>query len=64
MNLRIATSAEEQSTVGKTMNDNIADIDNLASSNTNSAITVLTKSDEINTAAKTLHAVISQFKLH
>ncbi len=63
MNLRIATSAEEQSSVGKTMNDNIAAIDDLASKNANSAVTVLGKSNEINEAAKALNSIISQFKL-
>ncbi|MGH1439730.1 MAG: methyl-accepting chemotaxis protein [Cellvibrionaceae bacterium] len=63
MNLRIATSAEEQSAVGKTMNENITEIDGLASSNANSADTVLSKSNEINDAANQLDKVIHQFKL-
>jgi len=64
MNLRIATSAEEQSAVGKTMNDNITEIDSLASSNSDSANIVLTKSNEIHDAVQHLNNVISQFKLH
>ncbi len=63
MNLRIATSAEEQSAVGSSMNDNISEIDTLAASNANSASTVLNKSEEINHAINTLNTVLKQFKL-
>jgi methyl-accepting chemotaxis protein len=63
MNLKIATSAEEQSAVGKTMNENISDIDALAAKNTNSADMVLSKSKDINEATNNLNSVISQFKL-
>ncbi len=63
MNLRIATSAEEQSAVGTSMNNNISEIDTLAASNANSASTVLNKSEEINNAINTLNNVLKQFKL-
>jgi methyl-accepting chemotaxis protein len=63
MNLQIATSAEEQSTVGQTMKDNIYHIDSLAESNQHSANTVHSKSSEINDAVKQLDDIIKQFKL-
>jgi methyl-accepting chemotaxis protein len=63
MNVRIATSAEEQSSVGNAMSENVSEVDKLAISNAESAKIVMEKSSEINSAAKLLDSIISQFQL-
>jgi methyl-accepting chemotaxis protein len=63
MNLRIATSAEEQSAVGETMNDNISEIDTLSTANAASAQTVLNKNVEVNHSIETINTTLKHFKL-
>ncbi|MGH1486321.1 MAG: methyl-accepting chemotaxis protein [Cellvibrionaceae bacterium] len=63
MNLRIATSAEEQSAVGETMKENISEIDSLSSNNAASAQTVLSKNDEVNHSIESINSMLQQFKL-
>lgn len=63
MNLQIATSAEEQSAVGKTMNENLAEIDTLSTANANSADTVLRKNLEVNQSISSINGILKNFKL-
>ena len=64
MNLQIATSAEEQSSVGTTMNESLQEISSLANGNANSADTVLSKNQDVNRSLSTLNELLKSFKLH
>jgi methyl-accepting chemotaxis protein len=63
MNSQIATTAEEQSAVGHTMNENLSEIGGLVSNNAISADTVLIKNQELNQSLNTLNSLVKNFKL-
>ena len=63
MNLRISSSAEEQSAVGKSMQTNVQDIDRIASSNSDRACLVTEKNEDVIHSVDVLNSSVNQFKL-
>ncbi|MFT7388664.1 MAG: methyl-accepting chemotaxis protein [Candidatus Endobugula sp.] len=63
MNLRIATSAEEQSAVSETVKGNVAEITEISNKNNDGANIAIDKAREMTTSIDTLNVAISQFSI-
>jgi methyl-accepting chemotaxis protein len=63
MNLRIATSAEEQSAVSETVKGNVDEISEISSSNAEGAAMAITKTQEMSATIKSLNDSIGQFSV-
>lgn len=61
MNLRIATSAEEQSAVSSTVSENVADITDVSNSNAEGAAKAIKQTSEMSQSIKTLKCSLKQF---
>lgn len=63
MNLRIATSAEEQSAVSETVKGNVEEIALISTKNKDGATTAIEKTREMSASIKTLNNAVAQFSV-
>lgn len=63
MNLRIATSAEEQSAVSETVKGNVEEITQISNQNTEGASIAINKTREMSASITTLNAAVAQFSI-
>ncbi len=63
MNLRIATSAEEQSAVSDTVTENVAEITDISNRNAEGASMAINKTKEMSTSITSLNNSIAQFSV-
>ena len=63
MNLRIATSAEEQSAVSETVKSNVGEIDRISSANADGANTAIQKTQNMSESINALNKAINQFSV-
>jgi methyl-accepting chemotaxis protein len=63
MNLRIATSAEEQSAVSETVKENVAEITEISNQSNEGASIAINKAREMTASIETLNTSISQFSI-